>query len=387
MTTKRLTVLPGIGITALPGPAPKLAFNGPINPDPTQLPIEPARLPDNLMPMLPGGASEPFDSREHLYEVRWDGLRALAFVEGGGYHLQDQSGRNISELFPELGEIPRRLRVDEVILDGIVVISDRQGRPDFAALDRRMRLSSADGIAQAASQQPAAFVVFDILYAEARSVMSMTLLKRRKLLKEVLIGEGRVCLSDAVAAEGIAFFDAAREMGIEAVIAKRKDSVYVPGGRSPSWLLVQDVPRQDVVVVGFIPDSHGGAFEALLVGIYADHQVTYVGAVGGGFDQRTERLLAQALPGLQHGGNAPGGAARVPENVVWVRPELVASVKFSEWTPEGTLRFPIFVGMHPEVDARACVRQPLLPPRAAVARPRKLKIELPQLPFAAPEAD
>jgi bifunctional non-homologous end joining protein LigD len=151
--------------------------------------------------------------------------------------------------------------------------------------------------------------------------------------------------------------------------------------------MVQDVPRQDVVVVGFIPDSHGGAFEALLVGIFVDHQVTYVGAVGGGFDQRTERLLAQALPGLRHAAEAPAGAERVPEDAVWVRPELVASVKFSEWTSEGTLRFPIFVGMHPEVDARACVRHPLLPPRASVARPRKLKIDLPQLPFAAPEAD
>src|ERR1700730_14410355 len=284
MTTRRLSVLPGVTPPRPPAARPRPGQPPPA-PAPPQLPPERARLPESLMPMFPGGASEPFDSREHVFEVRWDGLRALAFVEGGGYHLQDQSGRNISELFPELGEIPRRLRVDEVILDGIVVISDSQGRPDFAALDRRMRLSSADAIAQAAGQQAAAFVVFDVLYAQARSVMSMTLLKRRRLLKDVLDGEGRVCLSDAVAAEGIAFFDAAREMGIEAVIAKRKDSLYLPGGRSPSWLLVQDVARQDVVVVGFIPDAHGGAFEALLVAIYIDNQVTYAGAVGGGFDQ------------------------------------------------------------------------------------------------------
>src|ERR1700682_3561993 len=217
MTTKRLTVLHGVTAPRLPSPLPNLTRPAPERADPPpQLPLERARLPESLMPMFPGGASEPFDSREHVFEVRWDGLRALAFVEGGGYHLQEQSGRNISELFPELGEIPRRLRVDEVILDGIVVISDGQGRPDFAALDRRMRLSSPDGIAEAAGQQPAAFVVFDILYAQARSVMSMTLLKRRKLLKEVLDGQGRVVLSDAVAAEGVAFFDAAREMGIEA---------------------------------------------------------------------------------------------------------------------------------------------------------------------------
>jgi bifunctional non-homologous end joining protein LigD len=388
MTTKRLTVLPGVTAPRLPSPLPDLARQAPERADPPpQLPLERARLPESLMPMFPGGASEPFDSREHVFEVRWDGLRALAFVEGGGYHLQDQSGRNISELFPELGEIPRRLAVDEVILDGIVVISDSQGRPDFAALDRRMRLSSPDGLAQAAARQPAAFVVFDILYAEARSVMSMTLLKRRRLLKEVLAGEGRVCLSDAVGAEGVAFFDAAREMGIEAVIAKRKDSVYVPGGRSPSWLLVQDVPRQDVVVIGYLSDSHGGAFESLLMGIYSDHQLVYAGAVGGGFDQRTERLLAQALPGLRSGGDKPDGGDRVPGDAIWVRPELVASVKFSEWTPEGTLRFPIFVGMHPEVDARSCTRQPIVPPRPAMARRRKLKIELPQLPFAVPEGD
>src|ERR1700730_6427952 len=341
MTTKRLTVLPGVTAPRLPSPLPDLVRQAPERADPPpQLPLERARLPESLMPMFPGGASEPFDSREHVFEVRWDGLRALAFVEGGGYHLQDQSGRNIFALFPELGEIPRRLAIDEVILDAMVVISDSQGRPDFAALDRRMRLTSSEGLAQAAARQPAALVVFDILYAEARSGMSVTLLKRRRLLKEVLAGEGRVCLSDAVAAEGIAFFEAAREMGIEAVIAKRKDSVYVPGGRTPSWLVVQDVPRQDGVVAGFIPDSHGGAFESLLAGIYSDHQLTYAGAVGGGFDQRPERLLAKALPGLRHGAEAPAGAARVPEEAVWGRPELVASVKFSEWTPEGTLRFP-----------------------------------------------
>ncbi len=385
MPNKRLTVLPGMPLPRLVGRRPDVALPVAPSPEPTLLPLDPARLPESLMPMFPGGASEPFDSREHLFEVRWDGLRALAFVEGGGYHLQDQSGRNITELFPELGELPRRLSVDEVILDGIVVISDAQGLPDFAALDRRMRLSSADGVAQAAARQAAAFVVFDILYSEARSVMSMTLLKRRRLLREVLAGEGRICLSDAVPAEGVAFFEAAREMGIQAVIAKRKDSLYLPGGRSPSWLLVQDVPRQDVVVAGYVPDASGAPFEALLTACYVDHQLTYAGAVGGGFDQRTERLLANALPGLRAGAKVPDGADRVPQDAVWVRPELVASVKFSEWTPEGLLRFPIFVGMHPEVDPQACVRHPLLPPRAAVPRRRKLTIELPQLPFVAPE--
>src|SRR5258708_20653121 len=248
MPNKRLTVLPGARLPRLAGREPDMVLPAAPPLEPTLLPLEPARLPGTLMPMFPGGASEPFDSREHLFEVGWDGLRALALVEGGGYHLQDQSGRNISELFPELGELPRRLSVDEVILDGIVVISDGQGLPDFAALDRRMRLSSAEGVAQAAARQPAAFIVFDILYASARSVMSMTLLKRRRLLREVLAGEGRICLSDAVPAEGIAFFEAAPEMGIQAGIAKRKDSLYLPGGRSPSGLPGQDGPRQAAVV-------------------------------------------------------------------------------------------------------------------------------------------
>src|SRR5258708_1056799 len=252
MPNKRLTVLPGAPTPRLVEREPDLGPLAPPPLDPTLLPLEPARLPGTLVPMFPGGASEPFDSREHLFEVRWDGLRALAFVEGVGYHLQDQSGRNVSGLFQERGELPRRLSVDEVILDGIVVISDGQGLPDFAALDRRMRLSSAEGVAQAAARQPAAFIVFDILYASARSVMSMTLLKRRRLLREMLAGEGRICLSHAVPAQGIAFFDAAPEMGIQAVIAKRKDSLYLPGGRSPSWLLVQDVPRQDVGVAGYV---------------------------------------------------------------------------------------------------------------------------------------
>src|SRR5947209_16378178 len=219
-----------------------------VPPPGAELPLDAAVLPPVVLPMIPGGASEPFDSTEHIFEVRWDGLRALAFVEGGGYHLQDQAGRNITEMFPELGELPRRVDGDQVILDGCVVISDSTGLPDFGALDRRMRMWTREITGQAAARQPAAFIVFDILYKEARSVMSLSLLRRRKLLKQVVQAEGRICLSDAVAGDGVSFFEAAREMGIEAVIAKRKDSPYLPGGRTPSWLLVQDVPRQDVVV-------------------------------------------------------------------------------------------------------------------------------------------
>ena len=334
--------------------------------------------------MFPGGASEPFDSREHLFEVRWDGLRALAFVEGGGYHLQDQSGRNITEMFPELGEIARRLTIDEVILDGVVVVSDAEGRPDFAALDRRMRLGSSEGVAQAAARQPAAYIVFDILYAGARSVTSLSLLRRRRLLREAIDTEGgRVCLSDAVAAEGVSFFAAARDLGIEAVIAKRKDSPYLTGGRSPSWLLVQDVPRQDVVVLGYVPGTEGAAFESLLVGVFDGSEPLYAGAVGGGFDRRTERLLAEVLPGIRGGAVPAARGERVPGDVAWVRPELVISVKYSEWTPEGMLRFPIFVGMHPEVAPRACVRHTMMPPRESPAglHRRGVKIALPQLPL------
>jgi bifunctional non-homologous end joining protein LigD len=349
--------------------------------DPGPLPLDPPVLPPVVMPMVPGGVSEPFDSTEHLFEVRWDGLRALAFVEGGGYHLQDQAGRNITELFPELGELPRRVGADQVIIDGCVVISDSSGRPDFAALDRRMRTATSQATDQAAARQPAAYVVFDILYQEARSVMSLSLLRRRKLLKRVIRAEGRICLSDAVAGDGVSFFEAARDLGIDAVIAKRKDGPYLPGGRTPSWLLVQDVPRQDVVVLGYVPDPSGG-FETLLVGIFAEHRPMYAGAVGGGFDQRTMRLLAQALPGLRGGSEAPLNADRVPPDAVWVRPELVVSVKFSEWTAEGILRFPIFVGLHPEVDPRACIRQHLVPPRPR-GRRRRLVLDLPQLPFAA----
>jgi len=348
---------------------------------PGDLPLGPPVLPTAVLPMVPGGASEPFDSTEHLFEVRWDGLRVVAFIEGGGYHLQDQAGRNITELFPELGELPHRVGADQVILDGCVVISDENGRPDFAALDRRMRAATAAATEQFATRHPAALVVFDILYHEARSVMSLSLLKRRRLLKQTVAAEGRICLSDAVSADGVAFFEAAREMGIDAVIAKRKDSLYMPGGRAPSWLLVQDVPRQDVVVLGYAPDPAGNAFESLLVGVFADHRPVYAGAVSGGFDQRTERLLAQAIPGLRAGAQPPGNADRVPPDAVWLRPEIVASVKFSEWTPDGMLRFPIFVGLHPEVDPRACIRQVLLPPRPR-GRRRRLTIDLPQLPFA-----
>src|SRR5438309_4171144 len=324
--------------------------------------IEAPGLPRNISPMHPGGSSEPFDSTAHLFEVHWDGLRVLAFVERTGLRLLDQSGRDVTELFPELGLLTTRVKQPECVLDGVVVVSDSGGKPDFAALDRRMRLSSSDGVSQAAQRQPVAYIAFDLLFSEGRAVMGRSLLQRRKLLRQTLDADGRICISDAVAGEGIAFFEAACELGIEAVIAKRKDSAYVPGGKVPSWLLVQDVRRQDLVVLGYVPAEEVG-FESLLLGVYDGGRATYAGAVGGGFDRRTERLLSQALPGLRGGAEPPERSDRVPPHAIWIRPDLVVSVKFSEWTADGMLRFPIFVGMHPEVDPRDCTRQPQVPPR------------------------
>jgi bifunctional non-homologous end joining protein LigD len=335
-------------------------------------------LPDRLRPMLPMPAAAPFDSPEYAFDVAWDGTRALAWIDSGEARLWGRDLADLTDRYPEIQALGR-LAPPQTIVDGELIVSDRDGRPDAAALEARQRAEGAQAVAQAAAGHPVTYVVYDLLYLRGRSMLREPLQRRRARLNQSIPSSGRIYVLEPVVADGLAFFDAAREKGLMGVVAKRLESPYRPGQRHPDWLQIDAVRRQDFVIVGFTPQGGDHLIEALIVGVYDGRKFSPVGRVVGGFDPPTSRRLRKLLDGLP-AAPEPEGAQWADDRVCWITPRLVIGIKFSEWDRQGLLRFPIFDGLRLEIAPEECVRTPMIEPPEP-ARRRSLEIQLPRLPI------
>jgi bifunctional non-homologous end joining protein LigD len=335
-------------------------------------------LPDRLRPMLPMPAAAPFDSSEYAFEVTWDGVRALASVDRGQVRLWGRDLRDLTGRYPEVQALAA-MGPSETIVDGELIVTDPEGRPDRGALDARQQSTRPEAIARVAARHPVTYVVHDLLYLEGRSWLKEPLVRRRPRLNEVLHSSGRIYVVDPVADDGLALFDAAREQGLEGVVAKRFDSPYRAGQRHPDWLQIDAVRRGDFAVLGFIPQAGNHLLEALIVGTYDGRAFIPAGRVVGGFDAAASVGLRKALDALANG-SAPDDPRWTDDRVCWVQPHLAVAIKFSEWDLKGQLRFPIFSGLRPEVAPEECVRTPVVEPFRR-ARPRLVEIQLPRLPL------
>ena len=341
------------------------------------LPFE-RTLPDRLRPMLPMPAAAPFDSPDYAFDVAWDGVRALAAIDAGGVTLWGRSLADLTSRYPEIQSLAT-MAPPETIVDGELIVSDAEGRPDAVALEQRQQATQPDAVARAARAHPVTYVVHDLLYLRGRSWLKEPLVRRRPRLNEVLQSSGRIYVVEPVADDGLAFFDAAREKGLEGVVAKRFDSPYRAGQRHPDWLAIDAVRRQDFAVMGFIPEAGGQLLEALVVATYDGRGFQPAGRVGGGFDAVTSRRLRKMLDALPNAG-APEDARWADDRICWVKPQAVVGIKFSEWDRNGQLRFPIFNGLKPEVAAEECVRTAMVEPPEP-GRSRKTEVPLPRLPI------
>jgi ATP-dependent DNA ligase len=209
--------------------------------------------------------------------------------------------------------------------------------------------------------------------------MKEPLVRRRLRLVEAIPSAGRIYVAEPVADDGLALFDAAKDRGLEGLVAKRFDSPYRAGQRHPDWLLIEAVRRQDLAVIGFIPLPGRHMLEALIVATYDGRRFQPAGRVGGGFDATTSVRLRKLLDALP---NAPAfdDARWADDRICWVEPGVAVSIKFSEWDRSGQLRFPIFSGLRPDVSPQECVRAAMVEPPQAV-RPRPVDIQLPRLPI------
>lgn len=335
-------------------------------------------IPDRLRPMLPMPAAAAFDSADYCFDVAWDGLRALASIDRGEVRLWGRDLADLTARYPEAQALAA-LAPEQTIVDGELIVSDRDGRPDPVALDSRQHASSAGSVARAAAAASVTYIVYDLLYLRGRSLLREPLVRRRPRMSEAIRSAGRIYVVEPVADDGLALFDAARERGLEGVIAKRFDSPYRAGQRHPDWLQIDAVRRADFVVLGFIPEASDRLLEALVVGTYDGRAFDAAGRVVGGFDRAMAvrlRKRLDALPSIP----PPQDPRWSDDRICWVSPQLVVNIKFSEWDPRGQLRFPIFNGLKPEVTPQECVRTPMVEPPEA-ARRSQLEITLPRLPI------
>jgi bifunctional non-homologous end joining protein LigD len=313
-----------------------------------------------LEPMLATPVDEPFTRSGWLHEPKLDGYRALAFVVGGKVTLRSRRGLDLTEAFPDVAADLATQPAQPLVVDGEIVVFE-DGRSSFNALQNRAQLKLKRQIAAAQWRLPAIFYAFDILHIAGINVRGSAYEERRRCLGQCLQQAAHVQLVHAEA-DGIALYAGCIAMGLEGTIAKRADSIYESGKRSAAWLKVKMGRSGEFVIGGFTTGEgqrgKSDSFGALLVGYWQDGELRYAGHVGTGFNDKAlaqirERLtpLAVSKPPFD---TRPG--SRRP--VIWVRPEVVAEVRYYEWTPAGQLRHPVFVRIREDIDAHAVIGQP-----------------------------
>jgi bifunctional non-homologous end joining protein LigD len=320
-------------------------------------------LPKRIEPMLAKlQTTLPPDEDRWAFEIKWDGVRAIAFVEGGRIRLQARSGNDITPRYPEVGGLGPALGARPVVLDGEVVAFDENGRPDFGRLQTRMHIASDAAVRRRMKEVPATYVIFDVLHLDGTSTMGLPYEERRELLDGLGLNGPSWRTPAYRVGEGKALLDASRELELEGVVAKRLGSVYEPGRRSPTWLKIKNVYRQELVVGGWLPGEGGrsGRVGALLVGYHDEEgRLRYAGRVGSGFTEAELKRVKQKLDELATDGNPFEAGPKVPKGAHFTEPRLVAEVEFREWTRTGTLRAPTYQGLREDVDPKRVEREDL----------------------------
>ncbi len=317
-------------------------------------------MPSAIHPMLATSVDKPFDNPEWLFEIKWDGYRAIAFIDEGRVRLVSRNQNDLSAQFPELAALPKFVKARRAILDGEIVALDDQGRPSFSLMQQRTgfrpgkaRLARREGV-------PVMYYAFDLLYLDDFDLRRTPLERRKQLLQEHLTASEIVRFSDHYPENGIALFEAAGQKGLEGIVAKKRASFYEET-RSRDWLKIKITQRQECVVGGYTdPEGSRDFFGSLVLGLYDKRgRLIHVGQVGSGFDQRGLKDVFAELQPLATEKNPFYAEIGGLRKVHFVRPKLVAEIKFSEWTHETEeggpkLRAPVFLGLRTDKDPKDC---------------------------------
>ena len=311
-------------------------------------------------PMLARPTVRPFDDPDWVFEVKWDGIRAIAYV-GENLSVRSRNDKELIGSFPELGELKEL--ATNAVLDGEIIVF-KGGRPDFQAAAQRNQLTNPTEIEEARTRSPATYVVFDVLEKDGVSLIDRPLKRRLEILGRVLRQGRYVVQSVPVKEHGVDYYEAAVKRDLEGVVAKRLSSTYQPGTRSGDWLKVKRVKSCDCVVFGFTPGEGArfGTFGALLLGLYDEGRPVYVGRVGTGFADADLKGVRSTLDGMRV--DDPWFSdPDVPEGSTWVRPRLVAQVGYNEVTRDLRLRAPRFIGFRDDKPPELCSLAQIRPQR------------------------
>lgn len=312
-----------------------------------------AAFPKDLTPMLATLVDEPFDAEGWIYEIKWDGYRAIAYLDNGKVQLRSRNNKSFNEKFYPVYDALKNWKVKAVV-DGEIIVAGNEGIADFGALQNWR--SEADGALH--------FYVFDVLWYNGRSLLDGPLFKRRQILEKILPKSDIIRLSEAFETTGTTFFRTAEKMKLEGIMAKKKESIYSPGDRSKDWLKIKTQLRHEVVIGGYtINEGASKSFSSLLVGVFEKGKLVYTGKIGTGFTEKKRQELLKLFKPLilsttpfteEPDVNKPSRFRPNPPKAkaVWLKPKLVCEVSYRELTGDGVMRHPSFAGMRTDKAAK-----------------------------------
>jgi bifunctional non-homologous end joining protein LigD len=318
-------------------------------------------MPHAIHPMLAISVDKAFDDDEWLFEIKWDGYRAVAFLDGKSLRLVSRNQNDLTKAYPELQEIPNQITARTAVLDGEIVALDDEGRPSFGLMQQRTGVGEGGRrIRRTRDDIRVMYYVFDLLYLDGHDLMQADLEQRKQLLASIVTSGDLLRYSDHWVGSGKTLFEAAGQRGLEGIIAKRRVSCYLQK-RSSEWLKIKITKRQECVIGGYTePRGARENFGSIVLGLYDDQgRLIPVGQAGSGFNEQTHAQMWKRLQPLETNRNPFFGKVESDRQVHYVKPELVAEIKFTEWTHEGQsggvkMRAPVFQGMRLDKAAEEC---------------------------------
>lgn len=310
--------------------------------------------------MLATSIEKPFDGPEWLFEIKWDGYRAVAFLEDGNVRLVSRTQNDLTAQFPELKDLASSIKAKTAVLDGEVVALDEEGRPSFSLMQQRTGFRSGKHRLPGRKDLPIWYYVFDLLYLDGYDLRRVTLEDRKAALAKIVTRSDTVRFSDHYPGQGIALFEVAKQKGLEGILAKKRNSFYEER-RSQEWLKIKITQTITCVIGGYTePEGSRQYFGSIVLGLYNDKgQLIHVGQAGTGFNQASLKEIWKLLEARKTNKNPFHGEVEALRKVFWIKPELVAEIKFTEWTHEREqagpkLRAPVFLGLREDREPKDC---------------------------------
>ncbi len=297
-----------------------------------------------IKPMM-AKTGEPFDSDNHFFELKWDGLRALLFLQQGRLELQNRNLRDVTASYPEIQTITKRMKAKKAIIDGEVVVLSKKGTPDFGKLQNRFGIEDPKRVETARRANPVTYVAFDLLHLNGKDLIKEQLENRKNTLQDLIEEGPHLLYGDHIEGKGLQYFLEALNLGFEGVIGKEKHSPYLIGARSSFWIKTKGSQTLDAVVVGYTVGEgmRKATFGSLVMAMYDDKgKLVHVGNVGGGFDDKRLLEIKRMLDKLVVKKPVITGPIDAPSPITWVRPNIVCEILYANITSDRKLRFPRF---------------------------------------------